>query len=73
MHPVAADSAIAIISPTATLAVQRPGAPLPDRTLADLLAEVILRGKSPQTRKAYRTDLEDFLVRVSRHMLWVVI
>src|SRR5918997_4864486 len=38
------------------------GAPVPDRTLADLLAEVILRGKSPQTRKAYRADLEDFLV-----------
>ena len=35
---------------------------MPDRTLADLLAEVILRGKSPQTRKAYRADLEDFLV-----------
>ena len=35
---------------------------IPDRSLADLLAEVILRGKSPQTRKAYRADLEDFLV-----------
>lgn len=44
------------------LPVQPPAAPLPDRTLADLLAEVILRGTSPQTRKAYRADLEDFLV-----------
>src|ERR687884_438590 len=46
----------------AALPTQPPTAPLPDRTLADLLAEVILRGKSPQTRKAYRADLEDFLV-----------
>ncbi|MDQ5853467.1 MAG: tyrosine-type recombinase/integrase [Chloroflexota bacterium] len=46
----------------AALPMQPPTAPLPDRTLADLLAEVILRGKSPQTRKAYRADLEDFLV-----------
>lgn len=38
------------------------GTLLPNRTLADLLAEVILRGKSPQTRKAYHADLEDFLV-----------
>ncbi len=36
--------------------------PLPHRTLADLLAEVILRGKSPQTRRAYRNDLQDFLI-----------
>lgn len=41
---------------------QPPAVPLPVRTLADLLAEVILRGKSPQTRKAYRADLEDFLI-----------
>lgn len=34
----------------------------PSRTVADLLAEVIVRGKSPQTRRAYRADLEDFLV-----------
>ena len=51
---------------SAALAGTRPLQPspgsFPDRTLADLLAEVILRGKSPQTRKAYRTDLEDFLV-----------
>jgi integrase/recombinase XerD len=36
--------------------------PQPDRTLADLLAEVILRGRSPQTQRAYRADLEDFLI-----------
>lgn len=36
--------------------------PAPDRTLADLIAEVILRGKSPRTRMAYRSDLQDFLV-----------
>lgn len=35
---------------------------VPQRTLADLIAEVILRGRSPQTQRAYRTDLEDFLV-----------
>lgn len=34
------------------------------RTLAALLAEVILRGRSSQTQKAYRADLEDFLVWV---------
>ena len=37
-------------------------APLPTRTVADLLAEVILRGRSPQTHRAYRADLGDFLV-----------
>lgn len=36
--------------------------PQRDRTLADLIAEVILRGKSPRTRAAYRSDLQDFLV-----------
>lgn len=41
---------------------EAPGPLPPERTLADLLAEVILRGKSPQTRRAYRADLEDFLV-----------
>ena len=46
------------------LPMQPPTPSPPDRTLADLLAEVILRGKSPQTRKAYRADLEDFLVWV---------
>lgn len=40
----------------------RLGPALPRRTLADLLAEVILRGKSPQTRRAYRNDLQDFLI-----------
>jgi integrase/recombinase XerD len=37
-------------------------APLPDRTVADLIAEVILRGRSPKTKAAYRADLQDFLV-----------
>jgi integrase len=35
---------------------------VPDRTVADLIAEVILRGKSARTRRAYRADLTDFLV-----------
>ncbi len=35
---------------------------VPQRSLADLLAEVILRGRSPQTQRAYRSDLQDFLV-----------
>ena len=35
---------------------------IPLRTLADLIAEVILRGKSPETRRAYRVDLQDFLI-----------
>lgn len=34
---------------------------IPHRTLADVLAEVILRGRSEQTRRAYRSDLQDFL------------
>ncbi len=51
------------IMPTATALSPStlPAAPAP-RTLADLLAEVILRGRSPQTRRAYRSDLDDFLV-----------
>ncbi len=51
-----------LIEPSSALAPLQRDPRLPDRTLADLLAEVILRGKSPQTRKAYRADLEDFLV-----------
>ena len=41
---------------------------IPRRTLADLLAEVILRGKSPQTRRAYRNDLQDFLVYLKQDL-----
>lgn len=51
----------AAVAPPRRLPRAAAGPPLPDRTLADLLAEVILRGKSPQTRRAYRADLEDFL------------
>ena len=40
---------------------RRPQPGLPTRTLADLIAEVILGGKSPKTRMAYRSDLDDFL------------
>lgn len=36
-----------------------PPAPLP-RALADLIAEVIGRGRSPNTRRAYAADLSDF-------------
>lgn len=42
--------------------------PLPQRTLADVLAEVILRGRSEQTRRAYRNDLQDFLVYLGHNV-----
>src|SRR3954465_7260531 len=53
--------------PSMILTVPHRASSVPDRTLADLLAEVILRGKSPQTRKAYRADLDDFLVWLLGH------
>lgn len=57
------DLAVTVPSPSGGLPpVGRSVPALPERTLADLLAEVILRGKSPQTRRAYRADLEDFLI-----------
>ncbi len=47
----------------------RPPRPaLPQRTLADVLAEVILRGRSEQTRRAYRSDLQDFLIYLGHHV-----
>ena len=33
----------------------------PRRTVATLIAEVIARGRSPQTKRAYAADLDDFL------------
>ncbi len=33
----------------------------PQRTVASLIAEVIARGRSPQTKRAYAGDLDDFL------------
>ena len=33
---------------------------IPKRSLGDLLAEVVLRGKSAETRRAYRSDLQHF-------------
>ena len=36
-------------------------AAMPARTVADLIGEVILRGRSERTRIAYRVDLHDFL------------
>lgn len=33
----------------------------PHRTVASLIAEVIARGRSPQTKRAYAGDLDDFL------------
>ncbi|HEX6288083.1 MAG TPA: tyrosine-type recombinase/integrase [Herpetosiphonaceae bacterium] len=42
--------------------------PLPPRTLADVLAEVILRGRSEQTRRAYRSDLQDFLIYLGQNV-----
>jgi integrase/recombinase XerD len=35
---------------------------IPVRTVADLISEVILRGRSERTRTAYRVDLHDFLL-----------
>src|SRR6266545_2091839 len=35
---------------------------VPVRTVADLISEVILRGRSERTRTAYRVDLHDFLL-----------
>lgn len=56
----AAPTAITVIAPFAPFVpAARP--PAPERTLGDLLAEVILRGRSPETRRAYRADLADFL------------
>ncbi|HEX6293051.1 MAG TPA: tyrosine-type recombinase/integrase [Herpetosiphonaceae bacterium] len=65
--PHAPDTALARVEPQATeVIVELPPPPsrpaLPPRTLADVLAEVILRGRSEQTRRAYRSDLQDFLV-----------
>src|SRR5262245_19505574 len=34
---------------------------MPVRTVADLISEVVLRGRSERTRTAYRVDLHDFL------------
>src|ERR1051325_2766029 len=38
------------------------GSAVPERTVADLIAEVILRGRSARPRRAYRADLTDFLI-----------
>ncbi len=59
------ERALVPIAPTRVEVIVEPAGPrrpeIPQRTLADLLAEVVLRGKSPQTRRAYRNDLQDFL------------
>lgn len=54
------DTVDVIVEPAATPTVSPPQPPF--RSLADLIAEVILRGRSEQTRRAYRVDLQDFLV-----------
>lgn len=41
---------------------------MPQRTLADVLAEVILRGRSEQTERAYRSDLQDFLIYLGHNV-----
>jgi hypothetical protein len=35
---------------------------IPVRTVADLVSEVVLRGRSIRTQTAYRVDLHDFLL-----------
>jgi integrase len=40
---------------------------MPVRTVADLVSEVILRGRSERTRTAYRVDLHDFLLWLLGH------
>ena len=53
---------VEVVPPTTTITAYQSVPPLPQRTLADLVAEVILRGRSRQTQRAYRSDLDDFLV-----------
>lgn len=66
------ETALVPVTPIPVEGIAAPGGPhgpaIPHRTLADLLAEVILRGKSPQTRRAYRTDLQDFLIYLGQNM-----
>ncbi len=54
-------ASVAIVASPAAFTARTARPAMPVRTLGDLLAEVILRGKSPETRRAYRADLEDFL------------
>ena len=49
-------------SPAHDLMAAPRGPAAPERTVANLIAEVILRGKSARTRRAYRADLTDFLI-----------
>src|SRR4051812_38072377 len=46
---------------------------LPVRTVADLISEVILRGRSERTRTAYRVDLHDFLFWLNGHEVTIPI
>src|SRR5437762_3983282 len=46
---------------------------IPVRTVADLISEVILRGRSERTRTAYRVDLHDFLFWLNGHEVTIPI
>ena len=46
---------------------------MPFRTVADLIGEVILRGRSERTRTAYRVDLNDFLFWLVGHEVTIPI
>ena len=54
------DDTTLIQAPTPTQMV--PTAPVLRRSVADLVGEVILRGKSAKSKVAYRSDLEHFFV-----------
>lgn len=46
---------------------------IPLRTVADLISEVILRGRSERTRTAYRVDIHDFLFWLVGHEVTIPI
>lgn len=61
---------VEFVAESAALAAVPAPPPTQQRTLADLVAEVIGRGKSERTRLAYRADLADFLAwRLGRTVL----
>ncbi|MBV9791590.1 MAG: tyrosine-type recombinase/integrase [Chloroflexi bacterium] len=73
VEPDTSDANLARVEPAVSEIIIEPTQPLsrpvmPQRTLADVLAEVILRGRSEQTRRAYRSDLQDFLVYLGHNV-----
>src|SRR5436190_22820015 len=60
MPPSASQELVPALDPQRNDRLSREPA-MPLRTVADLISEVILRGRSERTRIAYRVDLHDFL------------